>query len=46
MLIRNKLILRFTLLVLAIQLGFSAFVYYFHAAAREPLVQRGGPNGR
>lgn len=35
MLIRNKLILRFTLLVLAIQLGFSAFVYYFHAAARE-----------
>jgi signal transduction histidine kinase len=35
MLIRNKLILRFTLLVLAIQLSFSAFVYYFHAAARE-----------
>lgn len=35
MLIRNKLILRFTLLVLGIQLSFSAFVYYFHAAARE-----------
>ena len=35
MLIRNKLILRFTLLVLAIQLSFSAFVYYFHAAARQ-----------
>ena len=35
MLIRNKLILRFTLLVLAIQLSFSSFVYYFHAAARE-----------
>ncbi|MCC2546469.1 HAMP domain-containing protein [Hymenobacter sp. BT175] len=35
MLIRNKLILRFTLLVLAIQLSLSAFVYYFHAAARE-----------
>ncbi|GAB2475844.1 two-component sensor histidine kinase [Hymenobacter qilianensis] len=35
MLIRNKLILRFTLLVLAIQLSFSAFVYYFHAASRE-----------
>lgn len=33
--IRNKLILRFTLLVLGIQLSFSAFVYYFHAAARE-----------
>lgn len=35
MLIRNKLILRFTLLVLAIQLCFSAFIYYFHAANRE-----------
>ena len=35
MLIRNKLILRFTLLVLAIQLSFSAFVYYFHVAARQ-----------
>ena len=35
MLIRNKLILRFTLLVLAIQFSFSAFVYYFHVAARE-----------
>lgn len=35
MLIRNKLILRFTLLVLAIQLCFSAFIYYFHAASRE-----------
>ncbi|MDF7814777.1 ATP-binding protein [Hymenobacter sp. YC55] len=35
MLIRNKLILRFTLLVLAIQLCFSAFIYYFHAATRE-----------
>ncbi|UOG75200.1 ATP-binding protein [Hymenobacter tibetensis] len=35
MLIRNKLILRFTLLVLAIQLGFSAFIYYFHEATRE-----------
>jgi signal transduction histidine kinase len=35
MLIRNKLILRFTLLVLAIQLSFSAFIYYFHAATRQ-----------
>lgn len=35
MLIRNKLILRFTLLVLAIQLCFSAFIFYFHAATRE-----------
>ena len=35
MLIRNKLILRFTLLVLAIQLCFSAFIYFFHAATRE-----------
>ena len=35
MLIRNKLILRFTLLVLAIQLSLSLFVYYFHAATRE-----------
>ncbi|GAB3838902.1 sensor histidine kinase [Hymenobacter jeollabukensis] len=35
MLIRNKLILRFTLLVLLIQLCFSLFVYYFHAATRE-----------
>ncbi|RTQ46294.1 HAMP domain-containing protein [Hymenobacter gummosus] len=35
MLIRNKLILRFTLLVLAIQLSLSLFVYFFHAATRE-----------
>ncbi|OON68863.1 sensor histidine kinase [Hymenobacter sp. CRA2] len=35
MLIRNKLILRFTLLVVVIQLCFSLFVYYFHAATRE-----------
>ena len=34
MLIRNKLMLRFTLLVLGIQLSFSAFVYYFNAAMR------------
>jgi signal transduction histidine kinase len=34
MLIRNKLMLRFTLLVLAIQLSFSAFIYVFHANAR------------
>ncbi|GAA4371470.1 HAMP domain-containing sensor histidine kinase [Hymenobacter saemangeumensis] len=34
MLIRHKLMLRFTLLVLAIQLGFSAFVYYFSANTR------------
>ncbi|WP_400191775.1 sensor histidine kinase [Hymenobacter sp. B81] len=35
MLIRNKLILRFTLVVLAIQLSLSLFVYYFSAATRE-----------
>ncbi len=35
MLIRNKLILRFTLLVMGIQLMFSAFLYYFQATARE-----------
>ncbi|OGX88154.1 sensor histidine kinase [Hymenobacter glacialis] len=35
MLIRNKLMLRFTLLVLAIQLSFSTFVYFFHANARS-----------
>ncbi|MGY3088525.1 signal transduction histidine kinase [Hymenobacter sp. UYAg731] len=34
MLIRNKLMLRFTLLVLAIQVGFSAFIYYFNASTR------------
>ncbi|MDF7813787.1 HAMP domain-containing sensor histidine kinase [Hymenobacter sp. YC55] len=34
MLIRNKLMLRFTLLVLGIQLGFSAFIYYFNAHTR------------
>jgi len=34
MLIRNKLMLRFTLLVLAIQLSFSTFIYFFHANAR------------
>ena len=34
MLIRNKLMLRFTLLVLAIQLSFSAFIYSFHATTR------------
>ncbi|HEX8658594.1 MAG TPA: HAMP domain-containing sensor histidine kinase [Hymenobacter sp.] len=34
MLIRNKLTLRFTLLVLAIQLSFSTFIYFFHANAR------------
>ncbi|MBX0289512.1 HAMP domain-containing protein [Hymenobacter sp. HSC-4F20] len=35
MLIRNKLILRFTLLVVGIQLCFSIFIYYFHATTRE-----------
>ncbi|MDU0372826.1 ATP-binding protein [Hymenobacter endophyticus] len=35
MLIRNKLILRFTLLVVGIQLCFSVFIYYFHATTRE-----------
>ena len=35
MLIRNKLILRFTLLVVGIQLILSAFLYYFQATARE-----------
>ncbi|MBT9394217.1 HAMP domain-containing histidine kinase [Hymenobacter sp. NST-14] len=35
MLIRNKLILRFTLLVVGIQLVFSAFLYYFQATTRE-----------
>ncbi|UYZ60962.1 HAMP domain-containing sensor histidine kinase [Hymenobacter latericus] len=39
MLIRNKLILRFTLLVLAIQLCFSLFIYYFNAATREKKFQ-------
>ena len=34
-LIRNKLILRFTLLVVAIQLCLSAFVYYYSALSRE-----------
>jgi signal transduction histidine kinase len=34
MLIRNKLMLRFTLLVLAIQVSFSAFIYYFNASTR------------
>lgn len=34
MLIRNKLMLRFTLVVLAIQVGFSAFIYYFNASTR------------
>ena len=34
MLIRNKLMLRFTLLVLGIQLSFSTFIYLFHANAR------------
>ncbi|GAA4383868.1 HAMP domain-containing sensor histidine kinase [Hymenobacter koreensis] len=34
MLIRNKLMLRFTLLVLGIQLSFSAFIYYFNASTR------------
>jgi len=34
MLIRHKLMLRFTLLVLGIQLVFSAFVYYFSATTR------------
>jgi signal transduction histidine kinase len=33
-LIRNKLMLRFTLVVLAIQVGFSAFIYYFNASTR------------
>ncbi|GAB3319252.1 ATP-binding protein [Hymenobacter humi] len=35
MLIRNKLILRFTLLVLVIQLALSGFIYYFYATTRE-----------
>ncbi|AII54379.1 sensor histidine kinase [Hymenobacter sp. APR13] len=35
MLIRNKLILRFTLLVVGIQLILSGFIYYFQASARE-----------
>ncbi|RPD45918.1 sensor histidine kinase [Hymenobacter sediminis] len=35
MLIRNKLILRFTLLVVGIQLCFSIFIYYFQATTRE-----------
>lgn len=35
MLIRNKLMLRFTLLVLGIQVGFSAFIYYFNAHSRD-----------
>ena len=34
MLIRNKLMLRFTLLVLGIQLSFSTFIYFFHTNAR------------
>ncbi|GAB3860879.1 hypothetical protein GCM10028822_39500 [Hymenobacter terrigena] len=34
MLIRNKLMLRFTLLVLGIQLSFSVFIYYFNANTR------------
>ncbi|MVN76120.1 HAMP domain-containing protein [Hymenobacter sp. HMF4947] len=34
MLIRNKLMLRFTLLVLGIQVSFSAFIYYFNANTR------------
>ena len=34
MLIRNKLLLRFTLVVLAIQVSFSAFIYYFNASTR------------
>ncbi|UOQ55037.1 ATP-binding protein [Hymenobacter cellulosivorans] len=34
MLIRNKLMLRFTLLVLGIQVSFSAFIYYFNATMR------------
>ncbi|AIZ63565.1 hypothetical protein PK28_07440 [Hymenobacter sp. DG25B] len=47
MLIRNKLILRFTLLVLAIQLALSAFIYFFHAAARqERFAQRLAGKGR
>ncbi|MCB2410720.1 HAMP domain-containing sensor histidine kinase [Hymenobacter lucidus] len=35
MLIRNKLILRFTLLVLVIQLSLSGFIYYFYATSRQ-----------
>ncbi|RZL04038.1 MAG: hypothetical protein EOO62_21240, partial [Hymenobacter sp.] len=35
MLIRNKLMLRFTLVVLAIQVSFSAFIYYFNASTRS-----------
>jgi signal transduction histidine kinase len=34
MLIRNKLMLRFTLLVLGIQVSFSAFIFYFNASMR------------
>ena len=34
MLIRNKLMLRFTLVVLTIQVSFSAFIYYFNASTR------------
>ncbi|TDN36358.1 ATP-binding protein [Hymenobacter sp. UV11] len=34
MLIRNKLMLRFTLVVLAIQVSFSAFIYYFNVSTR------------
>lgn len=39
MLIRNKLMLWFTLLVLGIQLSFSAFVYYFAATTRAQRFQ-------
>ncbi|MBO3270955.1 sensor histidine kinase [Hymenobacter defluvii] len=35
MLIRNKLLLRFTLLVVGIQLALSAFIYYFSSFSRE-----------
>jgi len=35
LLIRNKLLLRFTLLVVGIQLALSAFIYYFSAFSRE-----------
>ncbi|MBJ6142260.1 HAMP domain-containing sensor histidine kinase [Hymenobacter sp. BT559] len=35
MLIRTKLILRFTILVAGLLVAFSAFVYYFQAAARR-----------
>ncbi len=34
MLIINKLMLGFTLVVLAIQVSFSAFIYYFNASTR------------